>query len=167
MQTAYTLPNAPTIRRSALYGSLPARLVAFLVDTTLIIFSYTFVLYGMSSSPEQLYTWKDVSQQSFNITEMLVVIKMIFLSPYLPIIHWAYYTLLESSEKQATVGKFTLGLKVTDLRGRRITFVQANMRYFFKLASAALLMLGFFLMLTSRRSQMLHDYLARALVVSE
>ncbi|ARS34251.1 RDD family protein [Pontibacter actiniarum] len=167
MQTAYTLPNAPTIKRSALYGSLSIRFVSFLVDTTLLVFSYTFILYGLSSTPEQLYTWKDLSQDSFSLSEMLVAVKMLFLNPYFPIIHWAYYTLLESSQKQATIGKFTHGLKVTDLRGKRISFAQANLRYFSKLVSAVPLALGFLLMLTSRRHQMLHDYLARTLVVTD
>lgn len=167
MQTAYTLPNTPTVKRSALYGSLSTRFVAFLVDTTLLVFSYTFVLYGLSSSTEQLYTWKDISQGGVDFTEMLLVVKMVFLTPYFPIMHWAYYTLLEASQKQATIGKFTLGLKVTDIRGRQITFAQANLRYFSKLLSAAPFALGFIMMLTSRRHQMLHDYLAKALVVTD
>ncbi|GAB3830217.1 hypothetical protein GCM10028895_45980 [Pontibacter rugosus] len=58
-------------------------------------------------------------------------------------------------------------MKVTDLRGRRIGFLQANLRYFSKFISIIPVGLGFLLILTSRRHQMLHDYIARALVVAE
>ncbi|AKD03622.1 RDD family protein [Pontibacter korlensis] len=167
MQTTFALPNAPTVKRSALYGTLSARLVSFLVDTTLIVFSYTFLLYGLSAVPEHLQTWDKMAVDGINLWELVEVGKAIFLNPYFPIIHWAYYTLLESSQKQATIGKFTLGLRVTDLRGKPITFVQANLRYFCKLLSLVPLGLGFLLMVNSRRSQMLHDYFARALVVNE
>src|SRR5213080_947986 len=36
-------------------------------------------------------------------------------------IQFIYHAYLESSEKQATVGKMVLGLKVTDLNGQRIS----------------------------------------------
>ncbi|MFD1188132.1 RDD family protein [Pontibacter rugosus] len=167
MQATFTLHAPPTIKRSTLYGNLSARLVAFLVDTTLIVFSYTFVLYGISASYEQLYTWSDLFNGGIDFTELLLVCKALFLNPFFLALHWGYYTILESSLKQATIGKFTLGLKVTDLRGRRIGFLQANLRYFSKFISIIPVGLGFLLILTSRRHQMLHDYIARALVVAE
>ncbi|GHA77790.1 RDD family protein [Pontibacter akesuensis] len=167
MQAAFTVHAPPTIKRSALYGSLTARLVSFLVDTTLIVFSYTFVLYGISGSQEQLYTWDDLLKGGIDMVELWLVCKSIFINPIFAVLHWAYYTFLESSLKQATIGKFTLGLKVTDLRGRRIGFLQANLRYFAKFLSVLLLGLGFLLILSSRRHQMLHDYIARALVVAD
>ncbi|MDX5436220.1 MAG: RDD family protein [Pontibacter sp.] len=167
MQTAFTLSSAPTVKRSALYGSLSARFVSFLVDTTLLVFSYTFVVYGFTSSSVEAYTWDKLLHHAPDIGEFLMVSKQLFLNPYFLIMHWAYYTFLESSQKQATIGKFTLGLKVTETRGRRVTFVQANLRYFFKLLSLLPVGLGFVLMVSSRRSQTLHDYLARTLVVTD
>lgn len=167
MQSALTIPS-PTVKRTSLYGSLSIRLVAFLVDTSLLVFWYTIILYSTSGESMQLYTWKELLQDgSFSLSEIWVVFKMLFLNIYLPVLHWLYYTLLESSPKQATIGKFTLGLKVTDLRGKRISFAQANLRYFSKIASALPLFLGFFLILTTRRCQMLHDYLARTVVVTD
>lgn len=167
MQSILTIPN-PTVKRTSLYGSLANRFVSFLVDTSLLVFWYTIILYSTSGETQKLYTWKELMQDGgFSFDEVWVIIKMLFFNIYLPVLHWLYYTLLESSPKQATIGKFTLGLKVTDLRGKRITFAQANLRYFCKILSAVPLLLGFLLILTTRRSQMLHDYLARTVVVTD
>lgn len=43
---------------------------------------------------------------------------------------WLYYALMECSPAQATIGKWLLGLKVTDIDGRRIGFVRASFRFF-------------------------------------
>ena len=41
------------------------------------------------------------------------------------LISWMYFALMESSAKQATIGKSLLGLVVTDLNGDRISFFLA------------------------------------------
>jgi uncharacterized RDD family membrane protein YckC len=166
MQTAFTLP-APTVKNTTLYGSLTTRLIAFLVDTTLLVFSYSFVLYGVSDAPHQLYSWDDIFNNGTNLNELLGIGKMLFLNPYFPVMHWLYFTILQSSPKQATIGKFSLGLRVTDLRGRRINFAQANLRYFACCLSVATLLLGFLLVISTRRRQSLHDYVTRTVVVAD
>lgn len=167
MQSTVTLSPAPTVKRSALYGTLSARFVSFLVDTTLLVFFYTFIMYSVTGASAHVYTWDKLLNNSLEMAELLAIAKVMFLNPLFPILHWAYYTMAESSRKQATIGKFTLGLRVTDLRGRPISFAQANLRYFTKLLSLVPFGLGFILMVNSRRHQMLHDYLAKALVVNE
>ncbi|WP_242920520.1 RDD family protein [Pontibacter liquoris] len=168
MHTASTILTPTTLKRTSLYGSLANRFVASLVDTTLLVFWYTIVLYSTIRTPDHTYTWKDLLlENDFSLLKLLLVGKMLFLNSYFPVLHWLYYTLLESSPKQATVGKFTLGLKVTDVRGKRITFAQANLRYFSKIISALPAGMGFLLILSTRRNQMLHDYIARTVVVSE
>ena len=167
MQTALTLP-APTIKRSSLYGSLTTRFVAFLVDTTMLVFFYTIIFYSAGSNAEHISSWdKTFQHNGFSIPELLLIGKILFFNPYFAAVHWLYYTLLEASPKQATIGKFTLGLKVTDLRGKRITMWQSNLRYFSKLLSILPVCLGFFLILTTRRHQTLHDYVARTVVVAD
>ena len=47
---------------------------------------------------------------------------------------WLYFILSESGVRQATLGKSLLGLKVTDLAGRRLTRGRATLRTFSKLA---------------------------------
>jgi uncharacterized RDD family membrane protein YckC len=81
--------------------------------------------------------------------------------------YFLYCTLLESSTWQATVGKRTLGLKVTNRRGERIGFARAAARFVTKLLSALTLCLGFLLVAVTRRRQALHDLVAGTLVAHD
>jgi uncharacterized RDD family membrane protein YckC len=54
-----------------------------------------------------------------------------------------YWTLMESSKYQATVGKMALGLKVTDIDGKNIDFVKALIRNICKIISQMILFIGF------------------------
>lgn len=54
---------------------------------------------------------------------------------------WLYWALMESSDTQATLGKMALGIVVTDLEGRRISFGKATRRHFGKIASTLILFL--------------------------
>ncbi len=80
---------------------------------------------------------------------------------------WLYYTLLESSSKQATVGKMALGIIVTDLYGNRISFGRANGRYWSKILSALILYIGFIMAGFTEKKQALHDIIASCLVVKK
>jgi uncharacterized RDD family membrane protein YckC len=77
---------------------------------------------------------------------------------------WLYYALMESSEKQATLGKMVLGLYVTDLEGNRISFGRATGRYFAKYISAFILCIGFMMAGWTKEKQTLHDMIAGTLV---
>lgn len=83
------------------------------------------------------------------------------------VIHWLYYTLMESSGKQGTLGKMALGIKVTDLNGERISFAKANGRYFGKILSGIILLIGFLMAAFTEKKQGLHDIIADCLVVNK
>lgn len=78
---------------------------------------------------------------------------------------WLYFSFFESSSWQATPGKRALGLFVTDLQGRRISFGRATARCFGKILSALILYIGFFMIGFTERKQGLHDMLADCLVL--
>ncbi len=80
-------------------------------------------------------------------------------------IQWLYFALLESSPQQATVGKLALGLRVTDLYGRRIGFVRATGRFFGKIISGMILDIGYMMAGWTARKQALHDLMASCCVV--
>jgi uncharacterized RDD family membrane protein YckC len=80
-------------------------------------------------------------------------------------IQWVYFALLESSPWQASLGKRMLGLKVTDLEGRRISFGRASARYFCTLLSGFILMAGFIMIAFTQKKQALHDILTGCLVI--
>src|SRR5262245_53718866 len=52
-----------------------------------------------------------------------------------------YYALLESSPRQATLGKMVLSIKVTDMDGQRTSFWRAIARNLAKIVSGAILMI--------------------------
>jgi len=81
------------------------------------------------------------------------------------VVGWLYFALMESSAKQATVGKMALGIVVTDLDGRRIGFGRATGRYFAKILSALTLGIGFLMAGFTERKQALHDMVASCLVI--
>lgn len=80
---------------------------------------------------------------------------------------WLYYALMESSPTQATLGKMTLGLKVTDLNGERISFARASGRFFAKLVSSLLLCIGYLMVGFTSKKQGLHDILSGCLVLNK
>jgi uncharacterized RDD family membrane protein YckC len=83
------------------------------------------------------------------------------------VINWLYFTLLESSSWQATLGKRALGIKVTDEQGNRIGFGRANGRYWSKILSALILGIGFLMVAFTQRKQGLHDIIAGTLVIKK
>lgn len=81
------------------------------------------------------------------------------------VIGWIYFAAFESSARQATPGKMAIGIRVTDLSGRRIGFARATGRHFGKIISALLLLVGFLMAAFTPRKQALHDIMAGTLVV--
>lgn len=81
------------------------------------------------------------------------------------VIGWLYFSLMESSGWQATLGKRLCGIHVTDMNGNRITFGHATGRYFAKILSWATLYIGYLMAAFTEKKQGLHDILAGTLVV--
>jgi uncharacterized RDD family membrane protein YckC len=82
------------------------------------------------------------------------------------IIAWFFYApVLEASQIRATLGKHLMGIQVADLSGRRISLRAAVIRNLLKIVSSAIVFLGFFVALFTKRKQTLHDMLADTVVV--
>ena len=58
-----------------------------------------------------------------------------------------------------------LGIVVSDLAADRISFGKASGRYFGKIVSAILLMIGYLMAAFTKRKQALHDIMAGCLVI--
>ena len=82
------------------------------------------------------------------------------------IIGWLYFSLMESSSKQGTLGKIALGIKVTDLSGNAISFGRATGRHFSKIISTIILLVGYLMVAFTSKKQGLHDMIAGCLVVN-
>jgi len=89
--------------------------------------------------------------------------------PFAPLVAvvagWLYFASLESSSWQATIGKLAVGIVVTDMEGRRVTFGRATGRHFAKYFSYFTLMIGHVMAAFTERKQALHDMIASTLVV--
>jgi uncharacterized RDD family membrane protein YckC len=85
---------------------------------------------------------------------------------------WLYYASMESSSYQGTLGKMALGLIVTDLQGRRVTFGRATGRFCAGRVIALIPFFGGLYFLIScicagftEKKQALHDMIASCLVL--
>jgi uncharacterized RDD family membrane protein YckC len=78
-----------------------------------------------------------------------------------------YYVALDSSSKQGTWGKQIVGLKVTDLQGRRIGAGRAIGRFLARYLSGCTCGIGFLLPLFTEKKQTLHDLICGCLVLKK
>jgi uncharacterized RDD family membrane protein YckC len=78
---------------------------------------------------------------------------------------WLYFAISESSAKQAILGKRAVGIAVTDLAGRRISFGRATARFFARWLNNVLLGIGYVMAAFTSQKRGLHDYVAGTLVV--
>nr|WP_319506120.1 RDD family protein [uncultured Methanolobus sp.] len=95
---------------------------------------------------------------SFSPSELTLDLFLLF-------IVFLYYIGFESSEKQATPGKQVVGIKVTDIRGNRISFGRAFFRYVIKFVTALMLGIGYLAIIFSKKKQGLYDMAAGTVVV--
>ncbi len=83
------------------------------------------------------------------------------------LIKYFYFAKLESSDNQGTFGKIILGIKVTDLKGDRISFRQASARFWRKNFSVIILFIGYMMAGWTKKKQALHDKISGTLVVND
>jgi uncharacterized RDD family membrane protein YckC len=81
------------------------------------------------------------------------------------LIAWLYWTVLESSPWQASVGKRMMGICVTDIDGGRLTFTQSGKRTLCKVLSLLPFGLGFIAAAFTAKKQTLHDLITDSVVV--
>jgi len=83
-------------------------------------------------------------------------------------IWWLYFALMESSSHQGTIGKLAMGIIVTDMDGRRITFWKATGRYFSKFILQIILFLPYIIsciaIAFTKKKQAFHDMIPGCLV---
>lgn len=82
-------------------------------------------------------------------------------------INWLYCTLMESSSKQATLGKMALGIVVVDANVNRISFGKATGRFLGSIVSGLIIGIGYIMAAFTERKQGLHDKMAGTYVVKK
>lgn len=80
-----------------------------------------------------------------------------------------YFSAMERSSQQATLGKIAVGIIVTDCEGNRLSFWRAALRFIVKVISAAsfgiLIIVSCFTIVFTQKKQALHDITARCHVI--
>lgn len=92
---------------------------------------------------------------------------IILVSVISTVLAWLYFALMESSAKQATLGKMALGIVVTDVNGKRISFARATGRFFSKALVSSILLVGYIMAAFTEKKQGLHDLIAGTLVMRQ
>lgn len=83
------------------------------------------------------------------------------------LVSWLYFALSESSSQKATLGKRSIGLIVTDMEKQQISFGRASVRYWSKILSNMIFMIGYLMAAFTARKQALHDMIADTLVLKK
>ena len=146
------------------YSGFLRRAVAFVVDMVLVSIPAMLVFgpvaaaqaFSLQAAPEVL------AQQAGLLMATMISWQVVSL-----VIAWLYFALMESSKKQATLGKMLLGIKVIGKDGGRISFARATGRFFCKIISYITLYIGFLMAAFTRHKRALHDMIAETYVVKK
>ncbi len=152
---------APPVAASLVYAGFWRRFWALCLDS---------ILLNIALFPLAMLLWRpmipDFSPDEFTTSGYFSILAAYLrLAFFGAVANWLYYALMESSVKQATLGKMALGVQVTDLDGRRIGFGRATGRYLAKILSGLTFLIGYILQVFTSRRQALHDLIAGTLVV--
>lgn len=146
------------------YAGVPWRFAAWLLDSVLLMLPITIWEMTVESllgvNVEELPMLDMFRPPDPQTLEFLIWVNVGSL-----VIRALYWTLLESSPWQATVGKKLLGLVVVDETGRRATRQRAFVRFVGRFFCEITLLIGYLLILFDERRQGLHDRIARTFVV--
>jgi uncharacterized RDD family membrane protein YckC len=160
------VPAEPSAATAALvYGGFWRRFWSYLIDR--FILGIAFMPVGFMVLVPMLATqsggWTDTDLPPEAITAFLgAALTVAFLAL---LGSWFYYALMQSSSRQATLGQLALGLRVTDLEGRRISFARASGRHFATVLTGLTFGIGYVIVLFTARKQTLHDLVAGPIVV--
>ena len=151
------------------YAGFWIRFIAYIIDSVIISFlEFLIVLPLLGFLGYKVDILNTVSELQDADAELLIPViasAVVGLGLSVLLITWFYYALLQSGPRQATVGKMTLNLKVTDANGDRLTFARASLRYFSKILSSFFLMLGYIMAGFTPKKQALHDIIANTYVI--
>ena len=132
------------------YAGFWIRVLAYLIDTIIlmIVFAPLAFLFG-----ENLFDMSP-DAQIYSVFDLISFIVGI-----------SYFVGFETSNMQGTPGKRALGLIVVDHDGATLTVGRAIGRYFAKILSALILLIGYIMVAFTERKQGLHDMICSTLVL--
>jgi len=150
------------------YAGFWVRFLAFLIDNAVVGIGFVLILIplifltGLGGFIGEIHPNEDM-----NDVGIFMLFGLLFLAATVSLLlTWLYHALMESSEWQATLGKKVLGLVVTDMAGRRVSFGRATGRHFAKIITNMVpAFIGYIMAGFTERKQALHDMIAGCLVL--
>ncbi len=162
---------------NTVYAGFWLRFVAVIIDSFIIGFLQAFIvipfffIYGLGFALPMGFAAFDNPDFDWGYHTMdnlpMFLTGIFILAMVTGLIKILYYSILESSRHQATLGKIALGLRVTDMDGNRLDFIKAFLRNLGKILSGMMMNIGYIIAAFTPKRQALHDILANALVIRE
>jgi uncharacterized RDD family membrane protein YckC len=145
----------------AQYASFWKRFAAALIDGIVFYIASLIVMapFGALAPGLAVGNARELTTAGIGIALFITAIKIVM--------GWLYYALMESSDAGATLGKMVMGIKVTDLNGKKVSFGKATGRHFGKFISCITLYIGFIMAGFTAKKQGLHDIMAGCLVMNK
>ena len=152
------------------YAGFWLRFVAYLIDTILVNILKSFIilpflaLFGISLAGFSGFDFAGMDEKDI-VTMVLAFIGTMgtaILISY--VVEVLYFSIMESSKHQATLGKLAMGLIVTDLNGNALEFPRAFLRNISKIFSGMFFMIGYIMAGFTEKKQALHDLIASVLI---
>jgi len=162
------LMSSPTAVPRVEYAGFWLRFLALLIDNVvmglgvILILIPLIFLTGLRAFLGEFHPSEDM-----NDVGVFMLIGFVFLVATASLVlTWLYHALMESSEWQATLGKKVLGLVVTDMAGRRVSFGRSTGRHFGKMITNMIpAFIGYIMAGFTEKRQAIHDMLAGCLVL--
>lgn len=154
------------------YAGFGPRLVAVIIDIIIIGVAQSFIIvpllaavgFGFASGAENM-DFSNPEESAGMIAGIMALIGAYWILA--TCIQILYFTFMESSKNQATVGKMAMGIIVTDLNGGKLDFSKALVRNLCKIISNLTMLIGYIMAAFTEKKQALHDMLASTLVVKK
>ena len=170
---AYIPPGSATNHPlTAPYAGFWLRLVAYLIDSAILSVAFGAII-AICIASFGIRFFRDFAPGIYDrptnpLLPAAVLGVILVLLPVTIAATWLYFALMEASVHQGTLGKLALGLFVTDLEGRRISFGRATGRFFAKIVTGLIpFFIGYIMAGFTEKRQALHDMIARCLVLKK
>ena len=154
------------------YAGFWLRLVAIIIDGIIIGCAQAFIIVpilaavglGFAAGADNM-DFSDPEQAAGIVASLVALMSGYWLLAMC--LQILYFTFMESSKYQATLGKLALGLIVTDINGGKLDFTKAFLRNLCKIISNFTMLIGYIMAGFTEKRQALHDMIAGTLVVKK
>jgi uncharacterized RDD family membrane protein YckC len=155
------------------YAGFWLRFVAWIIDYIVIYVAQAFIvvpvlgLIGINFASKVATDGAEMSEGDIFAMVSTIVAAAMAVALVVVVLQVLYYSFMESSKYQGTLGKMALGLIVTDANGAKLDFTKALIRNLCKIISSLILCIGYIMAGFTDKKQGLHDMIAGTLVVKK